>query len=162
MNKRYGGSSAVLAAVVAGLVVVGVAGYRVLSPCSGGACLLKPSETAVATVAEEGYACGMNVCPGETTLANGELPACATACSVKDDCKGPCGAANGELPIAAGCDEKRSCGEKAGCDAEKKAACESNASECGEKAGHGQKAGNGESACAEKAKSDCCPLSQGG
>jgi hypothetical protein len=179
MQGRLGGSSTILVAVVAGLLVVGVAGYRFFSPCAGGACSVKAEEAAVTAVADEGYACGMAACPAEVTLANGELPACATACGVKDECKGPCKSANGEVPVAAacgtgcgdkaaGCGDKRvngDCGEKAaGCG--DKAACEgangAAKSGCGEKAGCDEGNGGAKADCGDKAAKECCPLSQGG
>ena len=114
---RKGSTTSIVIATVAGLSVLGVAGYRMMGDC--GSCAITGNETAaVQTVAAEGDSC----CPLKTegapqpVLVATEADTCASACS---DVK------------AASCDSATACETSCSDKAEVEMVATEAASECG-------------------------------
>lgn len=116
--KRKGSTTSIVIATIAGLSVLGIAGYRIMSgDCSS--CAITGAEVSTTAVAAKGDSC----CPLKadsdataTLVATGE--SCESACSDKASCSDK--AAQAELvstttekSCESACSEKASCSDKA-------------------------------------------------
>lgn len=93
--KRTGSTTSIVIATIAGLSVLGVAGYRMMSGDCG-ACAITGNEVTATTVASEGDGC--------CALCEGEKETEATLVSTEESCESAC---SGEK--AASCDSAKSC-----------------------------------------------------
>lgn len=165
MSKRFGGSLFMPVLAVAGLALVGIGGYRMLSgDCSSGLCGTKVE---AAHASHDGCA----LCPSDKTVAVEHVTSCESqsACATKSGCseKSSCEARSE-------CDIKDVCPAKSECEGKvcpmtgqtaTPVALETPAETCkGLKDGC---TGDGQNGCCGKCKSDpnsaaCCKKTEGG
>ncbi|MEO1278488.1 MAG: hypothetical protein AAFV77_06005 [Planctomycetota bacterium] len=104
---RKGSTTSIVIATIAGLSVLGIAGYRMMAGDCG-SCAITGAEAATVATHSEGDCGGCAMCSGE-----GEVEATLVAVEGKD-CADACG---------------DSCGDKASCDSDCGAACSGEAAE---------------------------------
>jgi hypothetical protein len=166
MAERFGASSLTALLAIAGMVGIGMVGYRAFSGTAGcgddvEVCPLLGDSCSMSACSDKPKSC----CPSDALAECDELAECdaektcssASACKQLEngctgdgagECCGACGeGTNGEEKAA--CEEKVGCAEKAATCAEKAATCAEKAAMCAEKA----------ATCSEKvaeAPKGCC------
>ncbi|MGD1917032.1 MAG: hypothetical protein ACFCBV_12715 [Phycisphaerales bacterium] len=133
---RKGSTTSIVIATIAGLSVLGIAGYRMMAGDCG-SCAITGADAATVATHSEGDCGGCAMCSGEgeveATLVAVEGEACADACG-------------------------DTCGEKAACDSDCGAACSGEGAEV-EMISPTTEAGECAESCSESdcgEKSDCC------